>query len=365
MTLTDTTTPAPPPSDEELAVGAALERLVGDLSGAAFVAMLAIGDRLGLYAALDEVGPATAATLAEATGCNERLLLEWLCANAAAGYATHDAADDSFALAPGVAAVLAHAASPAFLAPAATIVRTYYTDQDQLEAAFRGTGGIGWGDHHDCLFGGNERFFGTAYAANLVQEWIPAVPGLEDALRRGARVADVGCGHGISTALLAAQYPASTFHGFDFHDPSIVRARGVAAARGVDGTTRFEVATATGYDGGPFDVVCFFDALHDMGDPGAAIGHARSQLADDGVVLLVEPYAAADIAGSIQHPMAKLSYAGSTVLCTPCALAQDGPLALGNQAGPARMEELFRAHGFTRFRVALETPFNLVMEARP
>jgi 2-polyprenyl-3-methyl-5-hydroxy-6-metoxy-1,4-benzoquinol methylase len=357
-------TEIPTPSAEELAVLATIEKAVGEMSSAAFVAMVAIGDRLGLYAALDDLGGATAAALADATGCNERLVFEWLCSNAAAGYVTHDPAGDAFALAPGAAAVLADAASPAFLAPAATVIRTLYTDQDRLEAAFRGDGGIAWGDHHECLFGGVERFFATAYNANLVSTWIPAVPGLEESLRRGATVADVGCGHGISTALMAAEYPASRFDGFDFHTPSLDRAVAVAADAGV-GNTHYQEATATDYDGGPYDVICFFDALHDMGDPAAAIRHAGSQVADDGVVLLVEMYAGADLPSTLQHPMAKWSFAASTVLCTPSALAQDGPLALGNQAGPTRMEELFRANGFSQFRVALETPFNLVMEARP
>lgn len=365
-------TEIPTPSADELAVMATLERAVGEMSSAAFVAMVAIGDRLGLYAALDRLGAVTAGELAAATGCHERLVLEWLCSNAAAGYVTHDATRDGsreggdlFALAPGAAAVLADAASPTFLAPAATVIQTLYADQDRLAAAFLGDGGIAWGDHHECLFGGVERFFATAYEANLLTTWIPAVPGLDEALRRGAAVADVGCGHGISTALMAGAYPASTFHGFDFHAPSLVRAEAVAADRAVAGRTHYRQATATDYDGGPYDVICFFDALHDMGDPAAAIRHAGSQLADDGVVLLVEMYAGADLPATLQHPMAKWSFAASTVLCTPSALAQRGPLALGNQAGPARMEELFRANGFTRFRVALETPFNLVMEARP
>lgn len=361
MSVTET----PTPTAEELAVLAALERAVGEMSSAAFVSMVAIGDRLGLYAHLAELGTVTAGELASAADCNERLVFEWLCSNAAAGYVTHHPEGDRFALAPGAAAVLADATSPTFLAPAASVIRTLYADQDRLEQAFRGDGGIDWGDHHECLFGGVERFFATAYNANLVSTWIPAVPGLDEALRRGALVADVGCGHGISTALLAAEYPASRFVGVDFHAPSLERAAAVAAAEGVTARTTFQEATATGYEGGPYDVICFFDALHDMGDPAAAIRHAGSQLADDGVVLLVEMYAGADLPATLQHPMAKWSFAASTVLCTPSALAQKGPLALGNQAGPARMEELFRANGFTRFQVALETPFNLVMAVRP
>ncbi|QYG93665.1 methyltransferase domain-containing protein [Iamia sp. SCSIO 61187] len=363
--MSTTTTDIPTtPTPEELAEATA-ERLAGELSSAAFVAMVALGDALGLYGALHRLGPSTAGAVAAETGCNERLVLEWLSSNAGAGYVTYDPDGEVFALAPGVDAVLVHEASPAFLAPGAEIIRSLYADQARVEAACRGDGGIDWGDHHTCMFTGVERFFATSYRSQLVEGWIPAVPGLEETLRGGARVADVGCGHGISTALMAAAYPASTFHGFDFHAPSLDRARAVAAESGVEATTSYELATAVGYGGGPYDVICFFDALHDMGDPEAAIRHAASEIAEDGVVLLVEPWAGPDRATSLQHPLAKWSYAASTVLCTPCALAQQGPLALGNQAGPARMEELFRANGFTRFEVALETPFNLVIAVRP
>jgi 2-polyprenyl-3-methyl-5-hydroxy-6-metoxy-1,4-benzoquinol methylase len=365
VTISDAPTPAPPAPDDELAVQDSVARLVDELASAGFVAMVAIGDRLGLYAALDELGEVGAATLAEATACNERLVLEWLCSNAAAGYVAHDPARGTFTLRPGAAAVLADESSPAFLAPAATVIRSYYTDQDQLEAAFRGRGGIAWGDHHACMFGGVERFFAAAYRANLTSAWIPAVPGLAERLRAGARVADVGCGHGISTALMAAEYPASAFHGSDIHEPSVVRARAVAAEQGVEARTSYEVASSVGYGGGPYDVVCFFDALHDMGDPEAAIRHAREQLADDGIVLLVEMQAGEGLAASIANPLGRWFFAASTALCTPAALAQGGPLALGNQAGPRRWRELFAANGFPRFAVALETPFNLVMEARP
>ncbi len=365
MTITEITDIHDTALTDEQLVEATAERFAGELASAAFVAMVAVGDRLGLYAALHRLGPSTAGAVAAEAGCNERLVLEWLSSNAGAGYVTYDPAGEVFALAPGVDAVLVHEASPAYLAPSSEIIRSLYTDQEQLEAAFRGDGGIDWGDHHDCMFTGVERFFATAYRSQLVEGWIPSVPGLEDALRRGARVADVGCGHGVSTALLAEAYPASTFRGFDFHAPSLDRAAALASDRGVADRVAYALARADGYEGGPYDVICFFDALHDMGDPAAAIRHAASEIADDGVVLLVEPWAGADRAASLQHPLAKWSYAASTVLCTPCALAQHGPLALGNQAGPAAMEDLFRANGFTRFEVALETPFNLVMAARP
>jgi 2-polyprenyl-3-methyl-5-hydroxy-6-metoxy-1,4-benzoquinol methylase len=376
MTISEASTPSPPASaealaaqetasEEELGIQETVARVVDELASAGFVSMIAIGDRLGLYAALDDLGEVEAATLAEATACNERLVLEWLSGNAAVGYVTYDPAHRTFALRPAAAAVLADESAPTFLAPAATVIRSYYTDQDQLEAAFRGRGGIAWGDHHDCMFGGVERFFAAAYRVNLTSTWIPSVPGLAEKLSAGARVADVGCGYGISTAMMAAEYPASEFHGSDFHEPSIARARAGATEQGVAARTRYEVASSVDYGGGPFDVICFFDALHDMGDPAAAIRYARSQLAEDGIVLLVEMYAGEDLATSIGHPLARWFYAASTVLCTPTALAQEGPLALGNQAGPRRWRELFEANGFGRFRVALETPFNLVMEARP
>ncbi len=352
----------------EQAVEDTAGRFVDTLANAAFVSMVAIGDRLGLYEALAELGSATAHELAQHTGCNERLLLEWLSSNASAGYLRHVTdidGTDRFAIDAAAAAVLADEDSPAFLASAATLVRSYFADQDQLAAAFDGSGAIDWADHHDCMFTGVERFYGNAYASNLTTEWIPSVAGLEAKLTAGARVADVGSGHGVSTALMAAAYPRSTFHGFDFHEDSVARARQLAAERGVTDNTLHDTRTATSYDGGPYDVICFFDALHDMGDPAAAITHARANLADDGVVLLVEAQAGDDRATSIAHPMGALFYAASTILCTPCALAQGGPEALGNQVGTSRWKQFFTANGFSRFECTLETPFNLIIAARP
>jgi 2-polyprenyl-3-methyl-5-hydroxy-6-metoxy-1,4-benzoquinol methylase len=373
MTLTDqptgqTTDAATSPEDFAIALEQTVGQFVEALADAAFISMVAIGDRLGLYGALADLGDASAHDLAAATRCNERLVLEWLSCNAAAGYVRHavdDRGDDRFTIDPAAAAVLADETSPAFLASAAGLVRSYYTDQEQLEAAFSGSGGVEWGDHHDCMFNGVERFYGNAYAASLTTEWIPAVPGLVEKLTAGARVADVGCGHGVSTALMAAAYPQSTFHGSDYHDDSIRRAREVAAERGVTSNTEFATRTAADFEGGPYDVVCIFDALHDMGDPGAVVRHVRSQLADDGVVLLVEAQAGDDRATSIASPVGRLFYAASTALCTPCALSQGGPEALGNQVGAARWEKIFADNGFPRFERSLETPFNLILAARP
>ncbi|MCO8129435.1 class I SAM-dependent methyltransferase [Acidimicrobiia bacterium EGI L10123] len=368
MTIAEHTTAAPAPSDLELAVEETVASFVDAVASAAFISMVAIGDRLGLYGALADLGGATAGDLAATSGCNERLVLEWLSCNASAGYVDHvvdDRGDDRFTIGPAAAALLADEGSPVFLASAATLVRSYFTDQDQLESAFRGSGGIDWGDHHDCMFTAVERFYGNAYSTSLTSEWIPSVPGLAEKLTAGASVADVGCGHGVSTALMAEAYPQSTFHGFDFHDGSIRRAREVAVERGVTSNVQFSTRTATDFDGGPYDVVCVFDALHDMGDPGAVIRHARSLLADDGVVLLVEAQAGDDRATSIANPLGRLFYAASTVLCTPCALSQGGPEALGNQVGAARWEQIFVANGFSRFERSLETPFNLILAARP
>jgi 2-polyprenyl-3-methyl-5-hydroxy-6-metoxy-1,4-benzoquinol methylase len=352
-------------AQDEADVFATLETLVDELASAGFVSMVAIGDRLGLYSALRFLGPSTAGALADATGCNERLVFEWLCANAAAGYLSYDTDTERFGLAAGAAAVLADPNSPVFLAPAASVIRAYYTDLDLLEEAFRGDGGIGWDRHHHAMFHSVERYFAAAYAANLTSTWIPAVPGLTEKLTAGARVADVGCGHGISTAIMAAHYPASEFYGVDFHEPSIRRAEQVACERGLEGRIDYDVATATDYAGGPFDVICFFDALHDMGDPEAAIRHARSQLADDGTLFLVEMYAADSLEDKLASPLGRWTFAASTVLCTPAALAQEGRLALGNQAGSARLGELLTANGFGSYNVAMETPFNIILEARP
>lgn len=341
-----------------------VERLSNEFASAAFVSMVSLGDRLGLYQALDEIGAATAATLAAHTGMHERLLLEWLSSNASAGYMTYDASDETFVLSPGASEVLARQGTPMFIARAAGVIRSYYADEDLLAAAFESDGSVAWGDHHDCMFTGVERFFAAAYDTNLLSEWIPSIPGLAEKLTHGARVADVGCGHGVSTALMADAFPRSQFFGFDFHDGSIDRARQVAADAGVMANTHYDVKSAVDYDG-PFDVICFYDALHDMGDPEAAIRHARANLADDGIVLLVEMQAGDDRTASIANPISRWFYAASTALCTPCALAQDGPLALGNQVGRQRWNELFEANGFSRFELALETPFNLILEARP
>lgn len=362
----DTDTPSTPPDDQDApdAVTETLGKLANELASAAFVSMVSVGDRLGLYQALDQLPPSTAGTLASVTHLNERLVLEWLSSNASAGYVIYDPRDETFALAPGAAEVLAHEHSPAFVGRAPAVIRSYYADEDLLVDAFRSDGTLAWGDHHACMFSGVERFFASAYDNNLLSSWIPSVPGLADKLTAGARVADVGCGHGVSTALMANAFPQSRFSGFDFHEASIERARAIAAEAGVKANTDYTVASSVDYDGS-FDVICFFDALHDMGDPEAAIRHARANLADDGIVLLVEMQAGDSRAASIENPFGRWFYAASTALCTPCALAQRGPLALGNQVGSERWRDLFSVNGFGSFELALETPFNLILEARP
>ncbi len=362
-TTTTTTTgddsePAANPAELDAFIG----RIAGDFATAAATSMIELGDRLGLYRVMLGRGPLTAADLADATGYNHRLVAEWLRSQAANQLMTYDPATTSYQLPPTTAAVLADGASPAFLVGAANIITSLYTDLDKVVAAFKGDGGVAWGDHDPCMFAGVEKFFSTAYNNSLTAEWIPALDGVEAKLRSGARVADVGCGHGISTALLAETYPNATVVGFDPHRPSLDRAAAVADARGLD--IDYHQSTASELSGGPYDVICFFDCLHDMGDPVIAIARAREQLADDGTVFLVEMHAEDDLVANFADPFSRWWYAASVMLCTPSALAQGGE-ALGNQVGTAAWRQRFEANGFTRFREAMRTPFNIVLEARP
>lgn len=337
---------------------------VGDFGAALSVAMNVIGDKLGLYAAMDGAGPLTPAELAERTGTTERYVREWLSNQAAGGYVTYDATTGTFTLPAEQALALAQDDSPVFLCGLAQVVLSVYRDLPKVIAAFRTGAGVGWHEHDHELFHGTERFFRPGYAANLEPSWIPALDGVEDKLRAGARVADVGCGHGASTIVLALAYPHSTFAGFDYHAASIDAARKAAAEAGVADRVTFEVASAKEYPGTGYDLVAFFDSLHDMGDPAGAARHVRESLAPDGTWLLVEPFANDRLEDNL-NPVGRLFYAASTALCTPASLSQEVGLALGAQAGEARLREVVTSTGFTRFRRATETPFNLVLEARP
>jgi SAM-dependent methyltransferase len=340
-------------------------RFVTDFGAAMHAATVVIGDKLGLYKALAEHGPSTGAALAAATGFDTRLVEEWLNAQFVSGYSEYDAATKEFRLTEEQAAVLADDSTPAFLAGAMTIAAAIYKDEDKIRDAFRNGTGLGWHAHCHDLFHGTERLFKPGYLGNLVAAWIPALDGVDAKLRAGATVADVGCGHGASTILLAQEYPASTIVGFDYHADSIDEARKRAADAGVGDRVRFEVASAQDFpevDGG-YDLVCIFDALHDMGDPVGGAAHICSSLAADGTWLLVEPAAAGPLEENV-NPVSRIFYAGSVGICTPAAQAQDGGYALGNQVTDERWQELLGQAGFSRFRRATETPFNRVFEAR-
>ncbi len=360
--MSSATTPTATPEEIE----AFTHRFAADLAAVAHAATVVIGDKLGLYRALAEEGPATPAELAQATGCDQRYLQEWLCAQAASEYATYDPATGRFALDGAQAACLADDGAPTFLAGGMAVVSSLHRDEDVVREAFRTGAGVGWHEHHHDLFTGTERFFRPGYAANLVSSWIPAVPGLDDALQGGARVADVGCGHGSSTVLLALAYPAAELVGFDIHPASIEIARKRAEDAGVSDRVRFEVAAADAYPGEGFDLVCIFDALHDMGDPTAAARHIHRSLATDGVFLLVEPNAGDAVEDNL-HLVGRIFYSASTCICTPASRSQEGPDAacLGAQAGEARLRAVLSDAGFSSVRRAAETPFNMILEVRP
>jgi SAM-dependent methyltransferase len=339
--------------------------LIGYMTGGAACFGMWLGDELGLYRALADRGPLSADDLAHAVGCNPRLVREWLDGQAAAKLVTYDSPTDAYRLSPEAAMALADDASPVFVGRAMNAFAAFFLDMDKVAQAVRGDGSMPWGDHHPRLFQGTEWFFRTGYRAYLPSTWLPALEGVEAKLKAGARVADVGCGHGASSVVMAGAYPNSHFWGFDYHEPSIATARQRAAEAGVKDRTTFEVATAKSYSG-TFDLICFFDCLHDMGDPVGIARYAREHLEPDGTVMLVEPFALDGRATNVSdNPMAALLYHASMAICTPNSLSQEVGLGLGAQAGEARIREVFQQAGFTRFRRAAETPLNLILEARP
>jgi SAM-dependent methyltransferase len=349
---------------DESKVGDFVGKVVGELGATLNAALVVIGDELGLYKAMDGSGPLTPGELAERTGTNERYVREWLNAQAAGGYVEYDAEEKRYALSPEHAMVLANESSPYFMPGAFQLMTASVRDEPAIREAFKSGAGVGWHEHNHGVFEGCERFFRPGYVANLVPAWIPALEGVEDKLRAGALVADVGCGHGASTLLMAEAYPESRFVGFDYHDGSIEEARKRAAAAGLsDERVSFEVAPAAGYPGAGYDLVTTFDCLHDMGDPVGASRHVLQSLADDGTWLIVEPFAGDHVEDNL-NPVGRVYYGASTLLCTPASLSQEVGLALGAQAGPARLRDVVTSAGFTHFRQAAETPFNLVLEAR-
>jgi SAM-dependent methyltransferase len=348
---------------DDVKLQAFMGQAVNELGATLGAALVVLGDRLGLYKAMADAGPVSSAELADRTSTTERYVREWLNAQAAGGYVSYDARTQRYTLPPEQAFALADAQSPVFLPGAFQGMVAAVRDAHLLTEAFRTGAGIGWHEHNADLFEGTERFFRTGYQANLVGSWIPALDGVEAKLRAGATVADVGCGHGASTILLAQAYPNSKFVGFDYHAASIEQARARARAQGMQEQVRFEVAAATEYPGTDYDMVACFDCLHDLGDPVGAARHVRSTLAGDGTWLIVEPFAADRIEDNL-NPVGRVYYAASTLICTPASLAQPVGMALGAQAGEARLREVVRAAGFTRFRRAAETPFNVILEAR-
>jgi 2-polyprenyl-3-methyl-5-hydroxy-6-metoxy-1,4-benzoquinol methylase len=340
-------------------------RMIGYMTGGAACFGIWLGDELGLYRALAQNGPQTADDLAAVTDCHPRLVREWLDAQAAAELILYDPETDGYALSPEGVMALADESSPVFTARGMNGLGSMYIDIDKIKAAFKGDGGLAWGEHHPCLFKGTEWLFRTGFRVHLPGEWIPALDGVEEKLQAGARAADIGCGHGAAVIVMAETYPHSKFCGFDYHELSIETARQRAADAGVHDRASFEVAGAKDYSG-VFDLICFFDCLHDMGDPVGVAAHAREHVEADGTVLLVEPFALdGREVNQRDNPMAVLSYTASTAVCTPNSLSQEVGLALGAQAGEARLREIFAEAGFSRFRRAAETTMNLVLEARP
>ncbi len=348
---------------DEAKLNAFMGEFVRDLGAVMHAATIVIGDRLGLYKALAPA-PMSAEALARAAGTDARYTREWLSALAASGYVKYDAASGNFSLSPEQSFALAEEGSPAFIPGAFQIAQAQFAAIPRMEQVFRSGEGLGWHEHDAALFHGTERFFRPGYAANLVSAWIPSLEGAEAKLKAGARVADVGCGHGASTVIMAQAFPNSTFTGFDYHAPSIEVARQAAARAGVAGRTRFEVASAKDFPGAGYDLVTVFDCLHDMGDPVGAAAHVRQSLAADGSWMIVEPFANDALEDNL-NPVGRVFYSASTCICTPASRSQEVGLCLGAQAGEGRVRQVVTRGGFTRFRRAAQTPFNLIYDARP
>jgi SAM-dependent methyltransferase len=349
---------------DEAKLEAFMGRAVADMGAIISAPLMVIGEKLGLYKAMAGAGPVSSQEVAERSGAAERNVREWLRNQAAGGYVTYDPASDRYTLPDEQALALADEDSPFYILGVYDSIASLYADEDQILEAFRSGRGMGWHEHDHRLFRGTERFFRPGYRAHLVPEWIPALEGVREKLERGAKVADVGCGHGASTVIMAKAFPKSEFFGFDYHDASIQRAREAANEAGVEDRISFELATAKEYPGDGYDFVCVFDCLHDMGDPVGASAHVLETLDSDGTWMIVEPFANDRVEENL-NPVGRVFYGASTVICTPASLAQEVGLALGAQAGEAQLTDVLRKGGFTRVRRATETPFNLILEARP
>jgi SAM-dependent methyltransferase len=340
-----------------------LEVALADLAACYSGVMVSTGHRLGLYRELAGHGPVSSYELAARTGCEERYVREWLNSQVAGGYLVYHEDSETYELPAEHVPVLVDEESPAFLPPSFEIPASMWFDQERLLDAFRTGAGIPWGEHDERLYCGVSVFYRNAYRASLVPEWLPALDGVVEKLERGARVADVGCGYGHSTVLMASAFERSRFVGFDTHEESVEAARANAESAGVAERVGFELADAASYAGSGYDLICFFDCLHDLGDPVAAARRAYDALAEDGTVMLVEPFAGDSVPDNL-GPVGRLYYSASTGVCVPHSRSESGALALGAQAGPARLADVFREAGFRSFRRAYESPFNIVLEIR-
>jgi SAM-dependent methyltransferase len=340
-----------------------LNTAIGDLSAGYGGVMISLGYKLGLYRAMAGAGPLSSAEIARRSECAERYVREWLNSQVAGGYVAYHPSSETYELTPEQAMVLADDQSPVFIPTAWQVPASMWFDEHKALDAFRTGKGVAWGEHDERLFCGVAAFYRNAYQGSLVPEWLPALDGVTDKLARGARVADIGCGHGHSTVIMAQAFPNSRFWGFDVHADSIAAARRHAKQAGVAGRVTFVQAKATDYPAQDYDLICFFDCLHDMGHPDRALRHASRALAPDGTVMLVEPYAGDRVEDNI-NPIGRLYYAASSTICCAHAISEDGSHVLGAQAGEERLASLARTSGFSRFRRALQTPFNLVLEAR-
>lgn len=341
-----------------------VDRFIGDAAATAHAATVVLGDKLGLYKALAEGGSQTADEVAAQAGCHPRLIEEWLNAQTASGYCEYDPSSRRYRLTPEQAACLADEDSPTFLLANMGIVSTLHRDEERVRKVFKGAGTLGWHEHSHELFAEISRSTAVDLTHLLVPEWIPALDGVEDKLRQGARVADIGCGFGAPTIMLAQAYPASTFHGFDYHKESIDAARKAAAEAGVSDRATFEIAFADAFPGDTYDLICTFDALHDMGDPLGVARHIHDSLAEDGVWMVTELNAGNRVEDNV-NVLGRFFYSASSLICVPNALSQGGRLALGAQAGEAALRKIALEAGFSRVRKAAESPFNLVLEVRP
>lgn len=336
--------------------------IVGDLGAASSGVLVVIGQKLGLYQALAEHGPCTADELAKQTGTASRYILEWASAQAASGYLSYDSDGKTFYMSPEQATVFADEESPFYMGGGFLSIASLFHDEAKVTEAFQTGEGVSWGSHDSELFCGVAKFFKPTYKGHLMQDWIPALDGVQGKLEKGIQVADVGCGFGISTIMMAEAFPNSRFFGFDFHEPSIEQAQKLAAEKGVENVS-FEVAKAKEFGGESYGLVTFFDCLHDMGDPAGAAKHVFSKLDPDGTWMIVEPFANDNLEENL-NPIGRVYYSFSTTVCTPSSLSQEVALGLGAQAGEKRLREVVESGGFTKFRRAAETPFNLILEAK-